>query len=66
MMFTAPVTSRDPSVPTEVSEDVTMEEPSVVPLRTVVPFKHITLYQKQGSMCSEEVHESVASIQLKV
>ena len=35
---TAPVTSRDPSVPTEVSEDVTMEEPRVVPLRTVVPF----------------------------
>ena len=35
---TAPVTSRDPSVPTEVSEDDTMEEPRVVPLRTVVPF----------------------------
>ena len=33
-----PFQTPDVIVPTEVSEDDTMEEPRVVPLRTVVPF----------------------------
>ena len=52
-------------VPTDVREDPVTPEPSVEPDRTSVPATFNTLPDARFT-CSDEVHESVASTQLKV
>ena len=52
-------------VPKVVSDDDTIDDPSVVPLNTVVPFSLSPLPDAR-SICSDDVHESVESTQFHV
>ena len=61
MAFQTPVDT----VPRAVSDDVTMLDPSVVPLNTVVPLSLYPLPEARFR-CSDDVSASVESTKVKV